>query len=304
MADELDGLTEFLAVARERSFTRAAAKLGMAQPTLSQTVRALEDRLGVRLLIRTTRSVSPTEAGERLLQTAGPRLDDIRAELETLRELREKPAGTFRISAIDFTVDYILWPKLAPFLEKYPDIKVELAIDYAMTDIAASGYDAGVRLGGVVAKDMIAVPLTAHSRFAVVGSPAYFAQHSAPAVPQDLTGHRCVNLRLPTYGNTYAWEFEKDGQELRVRVDGQVVFNGIFQVLNAALDGFGLAFIPETMAASHLEAGRLMRVLEDWCPYWEGYHLYYPTRRQNSPAFALLVEALRYRSSNQAMRLP
>ncbi|MBB4570782.1 LysR family transcriptional regulator [Rhizobium leucaenae] len=302
MNDVLDGLTEFLTVARERSFTRAAAKLGIAQPTLSQTVRALEDRLGVRLLIRTTRSVSPTEAGERLLQTAGPRLDDIRADLEAMRELRDKPAGTFRISAIDFTVDYILWPKLAPFLEKYPDIKIEITIDYAMTDIAATGYDAGVRLGGVVAKDMIAVPLTPHARFAVVGSPSYFERHPAPTVPQDLTGHRCINLRLPTYGNLYAWEFEKDGQELRVRVDGQVVFNGIFQVLNAALDGFGLAFIPETMAAPHLEAGRLRRVLEEWCPYWEGYHLYYPTRRQSSPAFALLVEVLRYREQDKAMQ--
>jgi len=297
MNDALDGLTEFLAVARERSFTRAAAKLGIAQPTLSQTIRALEERLGVRLLIRTTRSVSPTDAGERLLQTAGPRLDDIRAELEALREQRDKPTGTFRISAIDFTVDYILWPRLAPFLAKHPDIRVEIAIDYAMTDIAASGYDAGVRLGDVVAKDMIAVPLTAHSRFAVVGAPKYFEQHAVPTAPQDLTSHRCINLRLPTYGNTYAWEFEKDGQELRVRVEGQVVFNGIFQVLNAALDGFGLAFIPETIAAPHIEAGRLRRVLEDWCPYWEGYHLYYPTRRQSSPAFALLVEALRHRGS-------
>ena len=297
MDDALDGLSEFLAVARERSFTRAAAKLGIAQPTLSQTIRALEERLGVRLLIRTTRSVSPTDAGERLLQTAGPRLDDIRAELEAVREQRDKPTGTFRISAIDFTVDYILWPRLAPFLAKHPDIRVEIAIDYAMTDIAASGYDAGVRLGDVVAKDMIAVPLTAHSRFAVVGAPEYFEQHAEPAMPQDLTSHRCINLRLPTYGNTYAWEFEKDGQELRVRVEGQVVFNGIFQVLNAALDGFGLAFIPETIAAPHIEAGRLRRVLEDWCPYWEGYHLYYPTRRRSSPAFALLVEALRPRGS-------
>ena len=297
MNDPLDGMTEFIAVARERSFTRAAAKLGIAQPTLSQTIRGLEERLGVRLLIRTTRSVSPTEAGERLLQTAGPRLDDIRAELEALREQRDKPTGTFRISAIDFTVDYILWPRLAPFLAKHPDIRVEIAIDYAMTDIAASGYDAGVRLGDVVAKDMIAVPLTAHSRFAVVGAPKYFEQHSEPAMPQELTSHRCINLRLPTYGNTYAWEFEKDGRELRVRVEGQVVFNGIFQVLNAALDGFGLAFIPETIAAPHIEAGRLRPVLEDWCPYWEGYHLYYPTRRQSSPAFALLVEALRHRGS-------
>jgi len=267
MDDVLDGLSEFLAVARERSFTRAAAKLGIAQPTLSQTIRALEERLGLRLLIRTTRSVSPTEAGERLLRTAGPRLDDIRAELEALREQRDKSTGTFRISAIDFTVDYILWPRLAPLLAKHPDIRVEIANDYAMTDIAASGYDAGVRLGGVVAKDMIAVPLTAHSRFAVVGAPKYFEQHAEPAIPQDLTSHRCINLRLPTYGNTYAWEFEKDGQELRVRVEGQVVFNGIFQVLNAALDGFGLAFIPETIAAPHIEAGRLRRVLEDWCPY-------------------------------------
>ncbi|WP_333822992.1 LysR family transcriptional regulator [Pinisolibacter sp.] len=293
--ETLDDLVAFLAVARERSFTRAAAKLGVAQPTLSQTIRNFEERLGVRLLIRTTRNVSPTEAGERLLAMAGPRVEEIRAELASLRELREKPAGTFRISAIDFTVDYFLWPKLEPFLKTYPDIKIEITIDYGMTDIAASGYDAGIRLGGVVAKDMIAVPISPAARFAVVGAPEYFAANASPAVPQDLTDHRCINLRLPTYGNTYAWEFEKGGQELRVRVDGQLTFNGIFQVMTAALAGFGLAFVPEAMAAPHLSTGRLLRVLEDWCPHWEGYHLYYPTRRQSSSAFALLIEALRYR---------
>ena len=296
MAESLDDLIAFLTVARERSFTRAAAKLGIAQPTLSQNIRALEERLGVRLLVRTTRNVSPTEAGQRLLRTVGPRLEEITAELDSLKELREKPAGTFRISAIDFTVDYILWPKLRPFLQKHPDIRIEIAVDYSMTDIAAGGYDAGVRLGGVVAKDMIAVPISGASRFAVVASPDYFENRRIPAVPQDLTEHICINLRLPTYGNFYAWEFEKDGRELRVRVDGQVAFNGIFQILNAALAGLGLAYVPEPMAAPHIKAGRLRRVLEDWCPYWEAYQLYYPTRRQSSPAFSLLIDAVRHRT--------
>jgi DNA-binding transcriptional LysR family regulator len=293
--ENLNDLSAFLAVAREQSFTKAAAKLGVSQSALSQTIRQLEARIGLRLLTRTTRSVSPTEAGERLLQSVGPRLDEIAAELESLSELREKPAGTIRITATDYAIDKILWPKLERFLPKYPDIKVELSIDYGLTDIAAQRYDAGVRLGEQVAKDMISVRIGPDIRFAVVGAKSYLAKHPRPRTPEDLIGHRCINLRLPTHGGLYAWEFEKDGQELRVRVEGQLIFNGIFQVVNAAVAGFGLAHVPEDLAQPNLAKGRLEWVLEDWCPTWPGYHLYYPSRRQSSPAFALLVDALRYR---------
>jgi DNA-binding transcriptional LysR family regulator len=293
--ENLNDLSAFLAVAREQSFTRAAAKLGVSQSALSQTIRQLEARIGLRLLTRTTRSVSPTEAGERLLQSIGPRLDEIEAELESLSELREKPAGTIRITAGDHAIESILWPKLERFLPKYPDIKVELSINYGLIDIAAERYDAGVRLGEQVAKDMISVRIAPDTRFVVVGAKSYFAKHASPATPQDLIGHTCINLRLPTYGGLYAWEFEKDGQELRVRVEGQLVFNSIFQVLNAAVAGFGLAHMPEDLAQPYLAKGRLVQVLEDWCPTWPGYHLYYPSRRQSSPAFALLVDALRHR---------
>jgi DNA-binding transcriptional LysR family regulator len=290
----LNDLQAFLAVARERSFTRAAAKLGVSQSALSHTIRGLEARLGVRLLTRTTRSVSPTEAGERLLHTAGPRLEEIEAELEALSELREKPAGTIRITAVDYVADTVLWPKLARFLPEYPDIRVEVTIDYGLTDIVAQRYDAGVRSGEQVAKDMIAVRIGPDMRMAVVGAPSYFAERSDPRTPHDLTGHSCINLRLPTHGGLYAWEFEKDAHELKVRVEGQLVFNGTYQMLNAALAGFGLAYVPEDLARPHLAKGRLKRVLEDWCPPFSGYHLYYPSRRQSSAAFALLVEALRY----------
>jgi DNA-binding transcriptional LysR family regulator len=293
--ENLNDLSAFLAVAREQSFTRAAAKLGVSQSALSQTIRQLEARIGLRLLTRTTRSVSPTEAGERLLQSIGPRLDEIEAELESLSELREKPAGTIRITAGDHAIESILWPKLERFLPKYPDIKVELSINYGLIDIAAERYDAGVRLGEQVAKDMISVRIAPDTRFVVVGAKSYFAKHAPPATPQDLIGHTCINLRLPTYGGLYAWEFEKDGQELRVRVEGQLVFNSIFQVLNAAVAGFGLAHMPVDLAQPYLAKGRLVQVLEDWCPTWPGYHLYYPSRRQSSQAFALLVDALRHR---------
>jgi DNA-binding transcriptional LysR family regulator len=294
--EHFNNLIAFLAVAREQSFTRAAAKLGVSQSALSHAIRGLEARLGLRLLTRTTRSVSPTEAGERLIQTLGPRLDEIEAELEALSELREKPAGTIRITAIDYVADTILWPKLADFLREYPDINVEIIIDYGLTDIVAQRYDAGVRLGGQVAKDMIAVRIGPDMRMAVAGAPSYFANHSPPKKPQDLTEHNCINLRLPTYGGLYAWEFEKGGRELKVRVEGQLVFNGTAPMLNAALAGFGLAYVPEGLAQPHVVKGRLKRVLEDWCPPFLGYHLYYPSRRQSSPAFARLVEALRHRS--------
>jgi DNA-binding transcriptional LysR family regulator len=292
--ENFNDLLAFLAVARERSFTRAAAKLGVSQSALSHTISGLEARLGLRLLTRTTRSVSPTEAGERLLLTVGRRFDEIEAELEALSELREKPAGTIRITATDYAADTILWPKLVKFLPKYPDIKVEITVDYGLTDIVAQRYDAGVRSGEQVAKDMIAVRIGPDMRMAVVGSPSYFAKQSPPKKPQELTDHNCINLRLPTYGGLYAWEFEKAGRELRVRVEGQLVLNGTIQMLNAALAGFGLAYVPEDVAQPHIAAGRLKRVLEDWCPPYSGYHLYYPSRRQPSAAFALLVDALRY----------
>jgi DNA-binding transcriptional LysR family regulator len=291
----LDALLALVAVGRERSFTRAAARLGVSQSALSHTIRDLEARLGVRLLTRTTRSVAPTQAGERLLQTVGPRLEEIDAELSALSEYREKPAGTIRLTAVDYVADHLLWPKLTTFLRKYPDIKVEIVIDYGLTDIVAERFDAGVRSGEQVAKGMIAVRIGPDLRMAVVGAPSYFRKRPEPKTPQQLVEHACINLRLPTHGGLYAWEFEKGGRELRVRVDGQLTFNSTNQMLNAALAGFGLAYVPEPLARPHLDKGRLVRVLEDWCPSFSGYHLYYPSRRQSSAAFALLVDALRHR---------
>jgi DNA-binding transcriptional LysR family regulator len=293
--ENLNDLQAFLAVAREQSFTRAAAQLGVSQSALSQTVRGLEARLGLRLLTRTTRSVAPTEAGERLLHALAPRFDEIDAELTALSALREKPAGTIRITADEHAAEAVLWPAMARLLPAYPDIKVEIVVDYGLTDIVAGRYDAGVRLGGIVAKDMIAVRIGPDMRMAVVGAPSYFASRPQPRSPQDLTTHTCINLRLPTHGGLYAWELEKDGRELRVRVEGQLTFNSIALILGAALDGFGLAYLPEGQMRAHLADGRLVRVLADWCPPFPGYHLYYPSRRQPTPAFALLVEALRYR---------
>jgi DNA-binding transcriptional LysR family regulator len=292
----LNDLTAFLAVARERSFTRAAAKLGISQSSLSHIIRALETRLGLRLLTRTTRSVSPTEAGDRLLNTVGPRLDEVEIELVSLSELRDKPTGTIRLTSTDYATDTILWPKLVPFLRKYPDINIEIITDYRLTDIAAERFDAGVRPGEQVAKDMIAVRVGPEIRMAVVGSPAYFKRRKEPKRPQDLVQHHCINLRLPTYGGLYAWEFEKGNRELRVRVEGQLTFNGIHQMLIAALTGFGLAYVPEDVVQQHLARGRLIRVLDDWCQPYTGYHLYYPSRRQPSAAFTLMVDALRYRA--------
>jgi len=294
--ENFNDILAFLAVARERSFTRAAAKLGVSQSALSHTISGLEARLGLRLLTRTTRSVSPTEAGERLLRTVGHRFEEIEAELEALSELRDKPAGTIRITSIDYAADTILLPKIAKLLSEYPDINVEITVDYGLTDIVAERYDAGVRSGEQVAKDMIAVRIGPDMRMAIVGAPSYFAKRSLPKKPQDLTDHNCINLRLPTHGGLYAWEFEKVGRELKVRVEGQLVFNGTTQMLNAALAGFGLAYVPEDLAQPHLAQGRLKRVLDDWCPPFPGYHLYYPSRRHSSPAFALLVDALRYRA--------
>lgn len=293
--DELSDLMAFLTVAEERSFTRAAAKLGTSQSALSHTVRRLETRLGLRLLTRTTRSVAPTEAGERLIETLRPAFDGIDDQLAALSALRERPAGTIRITTSKRAVETILWPALSRLLRDYPDIKVELAVDNTLTDIVAERFDAGVRLGEAVAKDMIAVPIGPDLRMAVVGSPAYFAGRPPPRTPHDLTRHACINLRLPTRGGLYAWEFQKDGRELRVRVDGQLVFNDAEMVLEAARDGFGLACVLEDYVEADVAAGRLVRVLGDWCEPFSGYHLYYPSRRQPSPAFSLLVEALRYR---------
>ncbi len=293
----LNDLSAFLAVARERNFTRAAAKLGVSQSALSQTVRGLEARLGLRLLTRTTRSVAPTDAGERLLRTVGPRIDDIQAELAGMSELREKPAGTVRISADEHAANVVLWPALERFLPDYPDINVEIVVDNGLIDIVAERFDAGVRSGGIVAKDMIAVPIGPDMRMAVVGSPAYLAGAPKPRTPQDLTEHRCINLRLPTHGGLYAWEFGKGARELKVRVEGQLAFNNIGLMLTAALAGFGLAYLAQDQVQPHLDDGKLAQVLSDWCPKYPGHHLYYPSRRQQSPAFALLIEALRYRGA-------
>jgi DNA-binding transcriptional LysR family regulator len=291
----LNDLVAFLTVARERSFTRAAARLGVSQSTLSHTMRELEARLGVRLLTRTTRSVATTEAGERLLQNIGPRFDEIAAELAAVAELRDKPSGTIRLTATEYAADVILMPKIGALLKQYPDINVEIIVDFGLTDIVSQRFDAGVRSGEQVAKDMIAVRIGPDMRMAVVGTPSYFRGRAEPKRPQDLIGHNCINLRLQTRGNVYSWEFEKAGRELKVRVDGQLAFNGTTQLLNAALGGHGLAYVPEGLAEPHIAKGRLKRVLADWCPPYSGYHLYYPSRRQNTPAFSLLVDALRYR---------
>ena len=287
-------LLAFLAVAREGSFTRAAAKLGVSQSALSQTIRALEARLDLRLLVRTTRSVSATEDGEHLLRTVAPRFDEIEAELAMLSERRSKPAGTIRVSAGEHAALTVLQPAIARLLPQYPDINVEVIVENGMTDIVAARYDAGVRLGEQVAKDMIAVPISGDFRMAVVASPAYFASRPPPATPQELTMHNCINMRLPTHGGLYVWEFAKDGKEVNVRVEGQLVYNNLAMRLHAALAGLGLACIPEDTAAPHLAGGTLVRVLDDWSPPWPGYKLYYPSRRHPTPAFTLLVEALRY----------
>jgi DNA-binding transcriptional LysR family regulator len=291
----LDDLRALVAVGRERSFTKAAAKLGVSQSALSQTVRQLEARIGVRLLNRTTRSVSLTEAGERLFGTVASRIEEIESELAAVGELREKPAGTIRITATEYATEAILLPRLTKLLRAYPDIKVEIAIDYGLTDVVAQRFDAGVRSGEQVARGMIAVRIAPDMRMAVVGAPGYFKQRPLPKKPEDLVAHSCINLRLPIHGGLYAWEFEKGGRELKVRVDGQLVFNGAGQILNAALAGLGLAYLPEGMVQPHLRRGRLTRVLEDWCQPYPGYHLWYPSRRQSSAAFALLVNVLRYR---------
>ncbi|WP_386070394.1 LysR family transcriptional regulator [Tahibacter sp. UC22_41] len=289
----LNDLLAFVTVAREGSFTRAAAQLGVTQSALSQAIRTLETRIEIRLLTRTTRSVSATPAGERLLRAIGHRFDEIEAELDALTELRDKPAGTVRITCGDHVLKSTLLPKLTPLLRAYPDVNIEFDVSYGLRDIVADRFDAGVRLGEQVDKDMIALPIGPRLRMAAVASPGYFAANPPPKTPQELTAHRCINLRLPTYGGLYAWEFERRGRQLNVRVDGQLVFNTSPPIVAAALAGLGVAFLPEDEFAPHLDKGKLVRVLEDWCPPFPGYHLYYPSRRQPSPAFALVVEALR-----------
>jgi len=292
----LNSLAAFMVIARERSFTRAAAQLGLSQSALSHTMRGMEEKLGVRLLTRTTRGVATTEAGERLLRNLGPYYDGIEAELAALGDLQGKPSGTVRISAHDHAADTVLWPKLAPLLPRYPDLKIEITISYGLIDIVAERCDAGVRLGDQIAKDMIAVRIAPDMKMAVVGAPAYFAGRPKPVVPQDLTTHNCANLRLPTHGGLYAWEFARDGGQLEVQVQGQMIFNASPQILTAALQGYGLAYLPEDVVQPLIAAGHLVRVLDDWSPVFPGYHLYYPSRRQTSPAFSLVVDALRYRS--------
>lgn len=294
--DNVNDLRAFIAVARERSFTRAAARIGVSQSALSYTVRTLEARLGIRLLTRTTRSVSLTDAGDRLLQSIGPRFDEIDSAVSGLSALRDRPAGTIRITCGEDAADSILQPVLAKFLPKYPDIKVEIDINLTLTDIVAERYDAGIRLGEQVAKDMIAVRIGPEIRSAIVAAPGYFAGRPKPVRPQDLTQHNCINIRLPTYRNLYAWEFEKNGREIRVRVDGQLIVNAPGQMVAAALAGLGIAYLFEDIARPYIARKRLVRVLEDWCAPYPGYHLYYPSRRQISPAFALFVEALRGRA--------
>ncbi|MDA8446317.1 LysR family transcriptional regulator [Paracidovorax valerianellae] len=295
----LNDLLAFVTVAREGSFTRAAATLGVTQSALSQALRGLEERLQIRLLTRTTRSVSPTPAGERLMHAIGHRFDEIEAELDALTALRDKPAGTVRITCGDNVMHTVLLPKLMPLLHAYPDIRLEFDMNYGFRDIVADRFDAGVRLGNTIDKDMIAVPLGPPLRMAVVASPAYFAAHPAPKTPHDLTAHRCINQRMPTSGGLYVWDFARRGKVVNVRVDGPLIFNTAPPQVDAALAGLGITLLPEDELAPHIEAGRLVRVLEDWCPPFGGYHLYYPSRRQPSPAFSLVLQALRLEATGR-----
>lgn len=291
--DNIHEMVAFLAVARERSFTKAAGELGVTASALSHSIKGFEERLKIRLLSRTTRDVSPTEAGERLVRSVGPLLEAMEAGIAGLSDLAERPAGTIRIACSDYVISSIFRPVLATFLREYPDIQVEIAVDNGMTNIVEQRFDAGVRLGEALSKDMIAVRIGPDWRFSVVGSPAYFERRSPPETPQDLTNHSCINMRLPTAGGIYAWEFEKDGRKLNARVEGQLTFNSVLPIIEAVLDGHGLAYVPEDLARPYIADGRMREVLADWCPLCQGYHLYYPNRRQSSPAFNLFVQALR-----------
>lgn len=294
--DNINDILAFLAVAQERSFTRAAAKLGISQSALSHTIRALEARMGVRLLTRTTRSVSPTEAGERLMQTVGPRLEEIEAEISAVSDLGDRPIGTIRITAIDHVVDTVLWPRLAPVLHQYPDVRAEISADYRMVDIAAERYDIGVRYGDQVQQDMVAVRLTDDIPMTIVAAPKYFESRQVPVTVQDLLRHNCITLRLSSSGGIYAWELQDEGKAVEVRVSGQLVFNGAYQMLNAALSGYGLAFLPADMTQPHVAEGRLRRVMDDCCPTFPALHAYYPSHRNSSRAMRLVIDAIRYKA--------
>ncbi|KLV75552.1 LysR family transcriptional regulator [Citrobacter sp. MGH110] len=294
LRDNFNDLYYLIIVARERSFTRAAAKLGVSQSALSHAIRGLEERLDVRLLTRTTRSVAPTEAGERLINSISPRFDDIETELLALTDVRQRVAGNIRLTLGEHALQSTVWPALEPFLQAYPDVNVEMTIDNSLTDIVTGRYDAGIRLGEQVAKDMVAVRIGPDWRMVVVGSPAYFARHGKPQTPHDLQNHSCINMRMPTLGGLYAWEFAKDGQDLRVRVEGQLIFNNLSPRISAAMAGMGLAFVPEDTVEQAVAEGALEKVLEDWCEPFPGYYLYYPSRKQHTVAFAQLIEALRY----------
>ena len=293
--ENLNDLSAFIAVAKDRSFTRAAARLGVSQSALSHTIRGLEERMGVRLLSRTTRSMSPTDAGERLLQTVAPYLDGVERELAAIRDMGERPSGNIRITAIDYVLDTVVWPRLAPVLYQYPDVRVEFNMDYRMVDIAADRFDIGVRFGNQVEQDMIAVRMTPDVQQTIVAAPGYFKSHSVPVRVQDLARHNCIPLRLAS-GGTYAWELLDGGRPVELRVDGQVVFNGAFQMLNAALSGYGLAYLPEELTRAHIEGGRLVSVMEECCPKFPGLHAYYSSRRHSSRALRLVIDALRMAS--------
>ncbi|WP_031204694.1 LysR family transcriptional regulator [Mesorhizobium sp. L103C105A0] len=293
--DGMKDLLWFVAVARERSFTRAAAKLGTSQSTLSSTIKELEARLGVRLLTRTTRSVSPTEAGERLFQSLVPRFEEIESDLASLVAFRDKPSGTVRITLSDHALQTTVWPKLQPLLSDNPDVRVELYSDNGMKNIVEERFDAGVRLGESIDRDMIAVRIGPDWRLVAVASPDYFSRHPVPTAPQDLVDHDCINMRQATFGGLYAWEFARDGRDLRVRVEGQLTFNSSIPMIEAATSGFGIAYVPENLVSHHIAEGRLRLVLDDWSPPFAGYHLYYPSRRQLSPAMAVIIDALRHR---------
>ncbi|NYT73776.1 LysR family transcriptional regulator [Halomonas sp. QX-2] len=292
---KVDDLQAFLAIAQDQSFTKAAARIGITPSALSHRMKALEERLGLRLLTRTTRNVAPTEAGERLIQSLTPLFDQIAMEVEALGELRDKPAGTIRISCTDDQIELCLRPRLAEFLENYPDVTIELYVDYGFTNVVRERFDAGIRLGEAISQDMIAIPLGPDMRLVVVGSPDYFKRYSEPETPYDLTNHACVDIRHRPDGAIYAWEFAKDGKEFTVKGQGQLVFNSTVHVLNAAVEGIGLAYVPEDLAEPYLADGRLRKVLTDWSPYFSGFHLYYPNRRQSSPAFSAFVEAFKYK---------
>jgi DNA-binding transcriptional LysR family regulator len=292
--EDFNDLLWFLAVAEERSFTKAAAKLGITQSTLSHTIKRLEARIGIRLLTRTTRSVAPTEAGERLRQSLAPRVAEIEAEIAALMEFRDKPAGNIRITLSDHALNSVVWPKLRPILSGYPDIRLELGIDNGLRNIVEGGFDAGIRLGESIEKDMIAIRIGPDWRQVAVASPGYFGTHPMPEHPQDLIGHNCINMRQATAGGLYAWEFAKNGQDLRVRVDGQLIFNTSYAMIDAALNGHGVAYLPEDLVDRHIASGDLILVLDDWSPKFAGYYIYYPSSRQNLPAFKVIVDALRY----------